>query len=437
MRAIILAAGEGGRWGDYLGVPKHLIPIKGEPLVHRTQRMLEERGVSDIVVMTKPELASAYVIGSSRTGTPARVDRDWVQEMEPSRGYWATDSRTLLLYGDCYFTDEIMDALVREDAEDWKVFARHDGSEHTGKQYGEMFGWVFRPEHHDELDRAREAAIAAVESGAWNRCLGWEVHRIACGQDPWHHDWSDPVHFVEWDDATDDFDYPLDWDVWARINPGLAYETGISICIPWRDIGSPERNRAKDFVVEHYSALGNVILADSGHDEFNRAASRNLAAQAATTDVLVFMDADAYVPLPQVQAAADLARESRLLVKPFTVAGYLTETASDRLLSTGDLVQDWIHKPTRGFVGLMWAIHREPFIRLRGFDEDFIGYGGEDNAFCAACDNLVGQTLLIRGHGYSLWHPAMRITSESNVSRVHRYYALTSWDDYYSLRAGE
>lgn len=434
MRVIILAAGDGQRWNNYLGVPKHLVPIHGEPLVHRTQRMLHERGISDVIVMAQTEWAPRYVLSPSQWGVPAPVERSWVQEMEPSRRFWSTDDRTLILYGDCYFTEDIMDALVADQASDWRVYARHDGSMLTGKEYGEMFGWVFRPEHHDELDRARVAAIEAVESGRWDRCLGWEVHRIACGQEPWHHDWSDPVHFVEWDDATDDFDYPRDWDTWAALNPDLAYVTGISICIPWRDSGSFERTRAKEFVVAHYSQVGQVILADSGHEEFNRSASRNVAAEMATTDVLVFTDADAYVPLDQIVTAADRARATGLLVKPFTHAGYLTEESSEALLTGATFDPEWIHPPTKGFVGLAWAIQRAPFARLSGFDPGFVGYGGEDNAFCAACDNLLGRTVLVPGIGYSLWHPAERTTSLVNVERVHRYYATTTWDAYRALR---
>jgi glycosyltransferase involved in cell wall biosynthesis len=207
----------------------------------------------------------------------------------------------------------------------------------------------------------------------------------------------------------------------------------MDICIPWRDSG-PDRARVKDFIVAFYSALGNVILADSGPGEFNRSQARNNAAERATGDVLVFMDADAYVPLSQVAAAAALARESDVMVKPFTTAGYLTEAATTALLSTGAITRDWMNDTSDGFVGLSWAIRRDLFDELDGFDESFVGYGGEDNAFVAACDNLLGQTLFIPGYGYSLWHPAERHTSDMNVERVNRYYATTDWESYRALR---
>ena len=220
MRAIILAAGEATRWGDYLGVRKHLIPIKGEPLVHRTVRMLAERHVEDIVVMARDEDAERYVVPPARRGVPDVVDREWVQEMEPSRKYWAVDGRTMILYGDCYFSDAILDEMVKDPGDVWHVYARRDGSEHTGKTWGEMFGWVFSPQHHRVLDDARNAVIRFRNNGVMKRALGWEVHQMATvGMRGWN---TQGPHFVQWDDETDDFDYPSDWDVWAAHNPDLV-----------------------------------------------------------------------------------------------------------------------------------------------------------------------------------------------------------------------
>jgi hypothetical protein len=211
--------------------------------------------------------------------------------------------------------------------------------------------------------------------------------------------------------------------------------TTATICIPWRDSGVPERARAKDFIVNHYEKALPVVLGDSGHAEFNRAASRNTAAEQAGTDVLVFVDADAYIPLLQIDAAVEMAMKTGLLVKPFEAGGYLTKESSDELLH-GDYYWhiDWMHPPVPGFVGLAWAIRRDKFELLRGFDPNFVGYGGEDNAFCAACDNLIGHTLHVGGFGYSLWHPMERDTPQANIDRVNAYYGITNWTQYLELR---
>lgn len=219
-RALILAAGEMTRWGNHLGVPKHLIPIQGEPLIHRTQRMLAERGVDDVRVVAQPE-RSGYLWEGNTLVDPIWVDRDWQQEQESSRHAWATDATTLILYGDVYFSPELMDRITADPADTWRVYARWGPSEVTGRKWGEMFGWVIPPHEHTTIDASRDAAIHARQAGVTARCLGWEVYRHAVGFG-WHQHEREDVHGAEHSDASDDFDYPGDWDEWVRRNPGLT-----------------------------------------------------------------------------------------------------------------------------------------------------------------------------------------------------------------------
>ena len=45
MKYIIMADGEGKRWGNYKNVPKHLITIEGETILARTLRLLQENNI--------------------------------------------------------------------------------------------------------------------------------------------------------------------------------------------------------------------------------------------------------------------------------------------------------------------------------------------------------------------------------------------------------
>jgi hypothetical protein len=219
--AIILAAGDSHLWGKALEVKKHMIPIKGEPLIHRTQRLLHENGVKNIFVVCKEEDKESFVSEFGEFRSPELAKRDWIQEWDGSRYLWSRKEKTIILYGDCYFSEEILDELCQKQEKDWKVYARWWGSSKTGKDHGEMFAWSIIPEHHEELDKAREDAIRIKESGAWGRCLGWEVYRLANNFEAFHHGKED-VHGIEWDDETEDFDAVSDWDNWLKINKELA-----------------------------------------------------------------------------------------------------------------------------------------------------------------------------------------------------------------------
>ena len=50
MKYIIMADVDGKRWNNYIGIPKHLIEINGEPILARTVRLLKENGIDDIVI---------------------------------------------------------------------------------------------------------------------------------------------------------------------------------------------------------------------------------------------------------------------------------------------------------------------------------------------------------------------------------------------------
>ena len=221
-KTVILAAGDTERWGNHLGVPKHLIPIAGEPLIHRTQRQLLDHGITDITVIARPHHRN-FALPTSRVVEPASSPRPWVQEWDGSRHLWNPVGRTIVLYGDTYFTDELIAAITADPGKPWRVYARFTGSKITGKKYGEMFGWVFTPSAHEQLDRARATAIDLVTKGEWWRALGWEVYRAAVGLPIKTYSGREEIHSVAWHDASDDFDTPEEWERWSKLNRHLAF----------------------------------------------------------------------------------------------------------------------------------------------------------------------------------------------------------------------
>ena len=212
--------------------------------------------------------------------------------------------------------------------------------------------------------------------------------------------------------------------------------TGIEVLIPWRDPGCEVRRRSCEAVAEYYAQVGDVVFGDSpAGAPFNVSAARNAAAAAGSSDVCVFIDADAVVDLDVLRSAVEVARRRPRLVKPFARAGYLSREASEAFLESRSLVwEEWISGPEDAFCGLAWVIRRDAFAELGGFDPGFVGYGGEDNAFTAAAELFFGPQRSLSGVAASLWHPADRVASEGTWERTRAYWAMTSRDDYYRLR---
>jgi GT2 family glycosyltransferase len=136
-----------------------------------------------------------------------------------------------------------------------------------------------------------------------------------------------------------------------------------------------------------------VVLRRLEGDGLPLARARNLAARAASSDRLVFLDVDC-IPLGDclTRLASVLATDDALLC------------ADVRYLGPGDAADGWSEAtllaagqahPVRDFPtdgvrqepnpGLFWslafAIRRDRFDALGGFDEAFVGYGAEDTDF--------------------------------------------------------
>lgn len=212
----------------------------------------------------------------------------------------------------------------------------------------------------------------------------------------------------------------------------------VAVVIPWRDPGCEFRREAWVHVTGLWESAGyTVISADSGHDPFNRSASRNAGAAATDAEVLIFADADAVLEMSSVEWAVRAARRAPGLVKPFFRAGFLTAEASRLYLDGDPLVEEFVSPPVNEFSGLAWVIRRELLDRLGGFDEAFVGYGGEDDAFMHVADALLSPVMFAPGMAYALWHPNDRVTSPENRSRWRRMQAVNNWHDYMVARYGD
>jgi hypothetical protein len=210
--AIIIAAGDATRWGNHLNVPKHLVKVDGEPILNRTIRLLNERGVTQVYVVGPDD--DRYRIDGSELYIPKKnkhnLDADKFLNSEP---LWNTDGRTIVCYGDVFFTDEAMDTIVFSEIKDWTLFCRFDKSTYTGTPWGECFAQSFYPEH---IKQHKDALLHIAELRRHKkilRCGGWEHYRVMCGVE----DSKLNKHFrhgnaVNIDDWTDDFDFPDDYN---------------------------------------------------------------------------------------------------------------------------------------------------------------------------------------------------------------------------------
>lgn len=206
MRVIIACAGEGKRWGEYLGVPKHLATTAvGEVLLHRTIEQALAL-TSDVHVITPDD--------DRYDDLPGRVKRHILgphhNEYEHTRWLWSGDDRTVLLLGDVYFTDHAIDTIAAGSASAYRVFGRYRASKVTGTPYGEIFAASWGPARIPQMDVHLREVERLRATGECTRPPGWVLLRLWQGTPVRKHLVRPPI-WTEIDDWTDDLDTPADY----------------------------------------------------------------------------------------------------------------------------------------------------------------------------------------------------------------------------------
>lgn len=214
MRFLILAAGVGYRWRDYMGIRKHELVIDGERIIDRTVRQLDGHEV----VIVGPD-DDRYRIPGAELYTPPQLEPTGVQidKFLSSQEVWNEDGPTAFLWGDVRWTDEAIQKVIDYDAGEWQVFYRPGRSHLTGTGNGEMFAHVFYPHERDAELAACERIVDLHrrEIVPWSNTGGWGHYRAMLGlPDEEVHGWHDGRHATLIDDWTDDFDGPHDFRAW-------------------------------------------------------------------------------------------------------------------------------------------------------------------------------------------------------------------------------
>ena len=209
MNYYILANGEGKRWKNYKGVPKHLIEIDGETLIDRTVRLIKKHSEDDVIIVgpyKNPDALNWLNKGQKK--------REVFEEI----GEQTTDQPFVILYGDCYYTEAIIkDITTRQIWRFDEYFCLENP--HTGCAWPEGYAhrcadpewWLNsmrmlnNSERIKDLDRGKDWFIHWWLLGA--RTMP-ELQRRAS--------FTNEDHDIFWCDETDDFDYPEDLDTFCK-----------------------------------------------------------------------------------------------------------------------------------------------------------------------------------------------------------------------------
>lgn len=162
------------------------------------------------------------------------------------------------------------------------------------------------------------------------------------------------------------------------------------------------------------------ICIGKNYDEpFNRSKARNNAFKQSCGDYLVVADADALFDAAQINLAVQTVKNMDTWCLPFGPYYNLTRETTKGVLG-GVHWRENALKPTRELglppaeyehlvpdsPGGIRVLTKEMWEAIGGFDDRFIGWGYEDDAFRVALDVMVGKAVRLQGCDlYHMWHP--------------------------------
>ncbi|MDQ1002253.1 putative glycosyltransferase involved in capsule biosynthesis [Neobacillus niacini] len=208
----------------------------------------------------------------------------------------------------------------------------------------------------------------------------------------------------------------------------------LSILMPYRPDNGP-RDQAFSWVKAFYKKMlpePEICISDCTTPLFSRAQAVNNAAKQATGDIFIIADADIILNPDIINKSVQLLNEHAWII-PYSRVKHISKKSTNELLNTGPSwppridfeVSKTADAGARNFVGGLNIIPRKNFEAVGGFDERFLGYGAEDDAFGHSVNTLCGPYLRLDTDIFHLWHPRVRTKSnphyQANCALLKRY----------------
>lgn len=241
MKYIIMAGGDYKHWEK----PRHLSIIRGEEVIGRTIRLLQENGIKDIAISSNNPIFEKY-------GIPVlKHDNLYTCKWhDTEEGYWwncfyPSKEPVCYILGDVYFSQEAIKKIVETETDDIELFGSIPPfTDDYIKDHMEAFALkVVNQKHlHESIKKAEKLD---KEGKFWRKPIIWELWEVIRGV-PLQKNKQDK--FIYNYTKINDYTCDIDWEEDVRkMNLKLGGYEMFKVEV------------IKDFTLERYDELRNIV----------------------------------------------------------------------------------------------------------------------------------------------------------------------------------
>lgn len=163
---------------------------------------------------------------------------------------------------------------------------------------------------------------------------------------------------------------------------------------------------------------------DERDTDYNRASTLNAGVRAARAPIVVLHDNDMIMPASYAAECVALVAEGHDFIEPKRFTFYLSEQDTASVFNIGVVPTNLSATVVQNLLGASIAARRDAYWAAGGFDEGFVGWGGEDNEFWERAE-ATGSTYR---YGYlpfiHLFHRPQPGKGDPNAAAVRRFHEL-------------
>jgi len=204
----------------------------------------------------------------------------------------------------------------------------------------------------------------------------------------------------------------------------------VTIIIPFKS-NEEQRIKLLNYNLERYKNIipeAEVIVSGCGESkEWIKGKAVNLAVNKAKGNIIIIIDSDVVISKDNLIDLLKFAKGKRVVClkgKKLDINEKSTEELLNKEISIIDVDLDKVMRWDKA----VFCMTKDKFLKCKGFDERFEGWGGEELAFYKVLEIYFGKAKFIKGNMYHLWHKSQptkedyRTNKKNNNKRLLNLY---------------